>query len=98
MVAGLSSRDMSRSARGRPEGVVRRRRAVRPLPEGPFAVPLSTIDWLVSRESPAARYVALRDLLGRPPKDPDLKRAKQGFGREPFVRESLALLRAKLAP
>ncbi len=89
---------MSRSARGRPEGVVRRRRAARPLPEGPFAVPLSTIDWLVSRESPAARYVALRDLLGRPPKDPDLKRAKQGFSREPFVREALALLATRLAP
>lgn len=61
-------------------------------------MPLSTIDWLVSRESPAARYVALRDLLGRPPKDPDLRRAKQAFPREPFVREALALLRAKLAP
>ncbi|MGZ5381616.1 MAG: hypothetical protein ACXWFQ_07120, partial [Thermoanaerobaculia bacterium] len=89
---------MSRSARPRPEAIVRRRRAVQPLPEGPFSVPLSTIDWLVSRESPAARYVALRDLLGRPPKDPDLKKAKQGFAREPFVREALALLRAKLAP
>ena len=98
MRAGLSSQSMSRSARGRPEGAGRRRRAARPLPEGPFAVPLSTIDWLVSRESPAARYVALRDLLGRPPKDPDLKKAKQAFPREPFVRETLALLRARLAP
>src|ERR1035437_2266620 len=98
MLAGLSSRYMSRFARERPEGVVRRRRAARPLPEGPFAVPLSTIDWLVSRESPAARYVALRDLLGRPPKDPDLRRAKQGFQREPFVREALALLRPRLRP
>ena len=71
---------------------MRRRRAVQPLPEGPFAVPLSTIDWLVSRESPAARYVALRDLLGRPAKDPDLRKAKQGLAREPFVREALALL------
>jgi hypothetical protein len=68
------------------------------LPEGPFPVPLSTIDWLVSRESPAARYVALRDLLGRPAKDPDLRKAKQGLAREPFVREALALLRTRLVP
>jgi hypothetical protein len=68
------------------------------LPEGPFPVPLSTIDWLVSRESPAARYVALRDLLGRPAKDLDLRKAKQGLAREPFVREALALLRTRLAP
>jgi len=68
------------------------------LPEGRFPVPLSTIDWLVSRESPAARYVALRDLLGRPAKDPDLRKAKQGFAREPFVRETLALLRTRLVP
>lgn len=61
-------------------------------------MPLSTIDWLVSRECPASRYVALRDLLGRPPKDPDLRKAKQGFPRDPFVREALALLRARLAP
>ncbi len=61
-------------------------------------MPLSTIDWLVSRESPAARYVALRDLLGRPAKDPDLRKAKQGLTREPFVREALALLRTRLVP
>jgi len=89
---------MSQPLRERPAGAVRRRRAALPLPDGPFAVPLSTIDWLVSRESPAARYVALRDLLGRPAKDPDLRKAKQGFPREPFVREVLALLRTKLAP
>jgi len=89
---------MLRPARPRPGGAPRLRSAVRSLPEGPFPVPLSTIDWLVSRESPAARYVALRDLLGRPPKDPDLRRAKQGFQREPFVREALALLRTRLVP
>jgi hypothetical protein len=42
--------------------------------------------------------VALRDLLGRPPKDPDLKKAKQGFARDPAVRDMLALLRARLEP
>jgi hypothetical protein len=89
---------MSRTVRAKPAAVPRPRGAVKPLPDGPLPVPLSTIDWLVSRESPAARFVALRDLLGRPPKDPDLKRAKQGFAREPFVREMLGLLRARLEP
>ena len=89
---------MLRPARPRPGGVPRLRSAVRTLPEGPFPVPLSTIDWLVSRENPASRYVALRDLLGRPPKDPDLRKAKQAFARDPFVRDTLALLRARLAP
>jgi hypothetical protein len=73
-------------------------RAVRPLPEGPFRVPISTIDWLVSRESPAARVVALRDLLGRPAKDIELRKAKQALARDPFVRDVLALLRSRLAP
>jgi hypothetical protein len=73
-------------------------RDARALAEGRYEVPLSTIDWLVSRESPAARYVALRDLLGRPAKDPDLKRAKQAVVRDPYVRDALALLRARLAP
>jgi len=51
-------------AAARPSGPLRAsRRAPRPLPPGPLHVPISTIDWLVSRESPAARYVALRDLL-----------------------------------
>ncbi|MCM3876029.1 MAG: hypothetical protein NEA02_06365, partial [Thermoanaerobaculia bacterium] len=89
---------MSRTVREKTVGVPPRRGAVKPLPDGPFPVPLSTIDWLVSRESPAARFVALRDLLGRPAKDPDLRKAKQGFSREPFVREILALLRARLEP
>ncbi len=89
---------MSRLVRGKPGSVLRPRGAAKPLPGGPFPVPLSTIDWLVSRESPAARFVALRDLLGRPAKDPDLRKAKQGFSREPFVRDMLALLRARLAP
>ena len=89
---------MPRPVRKKPEVVPRPRGVVKPLPDGPFPVPLSTIDWLVSRESPAARFVALRDLLGRPAKDPDLKKAKQGFARDPFVRDVLGLLRARLEP
>lgn len=89
---------MSRLARGKAGGVPRPRGAVKRLADGPFPVPLSTIDWLVSRESPAARFVALRDLLGRPQKDPDLRKAKQGFSRDTFVHDMLGLLRARLAP
>ncbi len=89
---------MSRPVREKPGSVPRPRGAVKPLSDGPFPVPLSTIDWLVSRESPAARFVALRDLLGRPAKDPDLRKAKQGFSRDPFVHDMLGLLRARLAP
>ncbi len=68
------------------------------LPDGPYRVPISTIDWLVSRESPAARYVALRDLLGRPARDPDLKRARQALPRDPWTRDSLAALRQRTPP
>ncbi len=89
---------MPRPVREKPVAILRPRGAVKALPAGPFPVPLSTIDWLVSRESPAARTVALRDLLGRPAKDPDLKKAKQGFSRDPVVRDMLALLRARLEP
>lgn len=85
-------------APGAPVPGRRRPRAARPLPEGPFRVPISTLDWLVSRESPAARVVALRDLLGRPPKDIELRKAKQTLARDAFVRDVLALLRSRLAP
>lgn len=71
-------------------------RIVPPLAEGPFAVPISTIDWLVSRESPAARFVALRDLLGRPAKDVELKKARQAVPRDLFVRDTGAALRRAL--
>ena len=69
-----------------------------PLPDGPFRVPISTIDWLVSRESPAARFVALRDLLGRPAKDPDVKRARQAVPRDPWTHDALAALRLRTLP
>jgi hypothetical protein len=74
------------------------RRAPAPLPDGPYHVPISTIDWLVSRESPAARYVALRDLLHRPARDLDLKRARQALPRDPWTRDSLAALRQRTLP
>ena len=74
-----------------------RRRPV-PLPDGPVHVPISTIDWLVSRESPAARYVALRDLLGRPAKDPEVKRARQALPRDPWTRDVLEILRRRTLP
>jgi hypothetical protein len=89
-----------RAPRARPEPVPPRaaRRKARPLPAGPFHVPISTIDWLVSRESPAARYVALRDLLGRPAKDPEMKRARQALPRDPWTRDVLDVLRRRTLP
>jgi len=73
-------------------------RASRLPAEGPFPVPLATIDWLVSRENPAVRAVALRELLARPAKDPDVRRARQALARDPVLRDLLALARARLVP
>lgn len=79
------------------------RRELKPRPgpvlgSGPFALPISTLDWLVSRESPAARFVCLRDLLERPDKDIDLRKARQGVPRDPFLRDALPMLRQALGP
>ena len=68
------------------------------LPDGPFPVSVATFDWLLSRENLAARYVALRDLLGRGPKDPELKKAVRELPRDAFLRDFLPLLTRKLAP
>jgi len=73
-----------------------RPRAARALPAGPYAVPLSTLDWLLSRESPAARYVALRDLLHRPAKDIERRKARQVLVRDAFLRDVLSHLRGTL--
>jgi hypothetical protein len=73
-------------------------RATRPLAAGPFPVPLATIDWLVSRENSAVRAIALRDLLARPAKDPDVRRARQAIPRDAVISELLALARTRLAP
>jgi hypothetical protein len=73
-------------------------RRARPLPDGPFPVPVSTLDWLLSRESLAVRSVTLRDLLGRTTKDPELRRAAREFPRDPYVRDLLPLLARRLAP
>ncbi len=73
-------------------------RAPRTLAAGPFPVPLATIDWLVSRENPGVRVAALRDLLARPARDPELRRARQALVRDPFLRDLLALARSRLVP
>lgn len=65
---------------------------------GPLPVPISTIDWLLSREAPAARYVALRDLLARSPKEIELRKAKQSLLRDPFIRDTIPHLRRSLSP
>jgi hypothetical protein len=61
-------------------------------------VPISTIDWLLSRESSAVRFVALRDVLGRPPKDIDRRKAWQALPRDPWVHDVLPLVRRSLEP
>ena len=73
-----------------------RPRPGKPLPAGAFPVPLSTLDWLLSRESIAARYVALRDLLHRPPKDIERRKARQVLARDAFLRDVLPQLRGML--
>jgi hypothetical protein len=73
-------------------------RASRSPAVGPFPVPLATIDWLVSRENPGVRTVALRELLARPANDPDVRRSRQALVRDPFLRDLLALARARLTP
>jgi hypothetical protein len=57
------------------------------LPEGPFAVPISTMDWLVSRESPAVRFGAARSPPA-PPKDIELRKARQGLATDPYLRDA----------
>src|SRR5215468_8241285 len=75
-------------------------RAARPVPalrEGPFRVPISTVDWLVGKESLPARYVALRDLLARPAKDLELRKARQALRGDQYLRDALSQLRSRLA-
>jgi hypothetical protein len=71
-------------------------RPERALPAGPFPLPLSTLDWLLSRETPAARYVALRDILHRPAKDIERRKARQTLLRDTFLRDSLSHVRGML--
>jgi hypothetical protein len=71
-------------------------RPERTLPAGAFPLPLSTLDWLLSRESQAARYVALRDLLHRPAKDIERRKARQVLLRDPYLRDVLPHLRGML--
>jgi hypothetical protein len=71
-------------------------RPPRELPAGAYPLPLSTLDWLLSRENPAARYVAFRDLLHRPSKDIERRKARQGLLRDPFLRDALPHLRGML--
>lgn len=87
VVADAMPAAVRREARPRPE---------RSLPAGAFPLPLSTLDWLLSRESQAARYVVLRDLLHRPPKDIERRKARQVLLRDPFLRDVLAHLRGML--
>jgi hypothetical protein len=42
----------------------------------PPSRPTESLSWLLERDTPAVRHVALRDLLDRPPDDPELSEAR----------------------
>ncbi len=48
------------------------------------------LDWLLEKKDPGVRYVTLRDLLGAPPDDPDVRAARKATVRASPVREILA--------
>ena len=49
----------------------------------------STLDWLLDPAHPSSRYLALRDLLGRPETDPDVAAARAAIARAPPARQIL---------
>ncbi len=48
------------------------------------------LDWLLEKENPSVRYFALRDLLGRPKDDRELKAARRAIMTSPPVQSILA--------
>ncbi|HSR46760.1 MAG TPA: hypothetical protein VLL77_02115 [Anaerolineales bacterium] len=50
----------------------------------------SVLDWLLERQDPGVRYFALRDLLGAPPDDKDLRAARRATVDASPVRQILA--------
>ena len=39
--------------------------------------PRRVLDWLLEEDQPSIRYLALRDLLGRPESDPEVRTTKR---------------------
>jgi hypothetical protein len=50
-------------------------------------VPSSTLDWLLATDEPAARWIALTRVLGRPAGDPDVEAAHRAVLADPGTRE-----------
>lgn len=50
----------------------------------------STVDWLVEENQPSVRYLALKDLLGRPESDPEVSAAKKAIVHRGWAAEILA--------
>jgi hypothetical protein len=55
-------------------------------------VPSSTLDWLLASDEPAARWIALTQLLGRPIHDPDVKAAHHAVLADPGTRDLIGRL------
>ncbi len=49
-----------------------------------------TLDWLLEPEQPSVRYLALTQLMGRGPRDPDVREARARIPRRGWVAEMLA--------
>ena len=50
----------------------------------------NAVDWLLQPHDPSVRYLALRDLLGRPPEDPDVREARQALAGSPEIESVFA--------
>jgi hypothetical protein len=55
---------------------------------------MATLDWLLEEKDPGVRYLALRDLAGRPAEDPELTAARQ----EAHTRGPIAQVLANMHP
>jgi hypothetical protein len=49
----------------------------------------SVIDWLLEESQPSIRYLALKELLRKPEKDPEVKAAKSGITKIGWAKEIL---------
>lgn len=58
-------------------------------PASRVAVDRETIDWLLEKDQPAARYGALVDLLGRKETDPDVRATRRRLARVGWAHEQL---------
>ncbi len=50
----------------------------------------AVVDWLLEADQPSVRYLTLRDVLGRPESDPDVREAKRAIPHEGWAADLLA--------